>query len=40
MLKTLPHENWDPNIQDDFLKVEYKSNDYNGVIWSLLRFLS
>ena len=28
-LETSPHENQDPNIQDDFLKFEYKSN-YKG----------
>ena len=29
-LETSPHENQIPNIQDDFLKFEYKSNDYKG----------
>ena len=29
-LETSPHENQIPNIQDDFLKIEYKSNDYKG----------
>ena len=29
-LKTSSHENQIPNIQDDFLKIEYKSNDYEG----------
>ena len=28
-LETSPHENQNPNIQDDFLKIEYKSN-YKG----------
>ena len=29
-LETSPHENQIPHIQDDFLKIEYKSNDYKG----------
>ena len=28
-LETSPHENQNANIQDDFLKIEYKSN-YKG----------